>query len=178
MNIRKEFWLLLSAFILPIVLGVLFFYLNPNYFTQNTVNYGKLVEPIITTAEEDIVFSEKTPGTTQGIWTLVYVTNQCASDCAQTIKDTKTIRILMNDEMRRIQRMVLTNNESLTVDDPKVIIAKPSSTLSDKLSVFGSDQLFLIDPIGNVMLHYQPQGLDIRRVVKDLERLFKYSRIG
>ncbi len=142
------------------------------------MNYGKLVEPIITTVEDDIVFSDKTPGTTQGIWTLVYVINECGAECTQTIKDTKTIRILMNDEMRRLQRMVLTNNDNLNIEDPKVIIAKPSVALSDKLSVFGADQLFLIDPIGNVMLHYQPQGLDIRRVVKDLERLFKYSRIG
>jgi hypothetical protein len=29
-----------------------------------------------------------------------------------------------------------------------------------------------------VMLHYEPQGLEIKRVIKYLKRLFKYSRIG
>jgi hypothetical protein len=29
-----------------------------------------------------------------------------------------------------------------------------------------------------VMLHYNPQDLTIKRVIKDLDRLFKYSRIG
>jgi hypothetical protein len=32
--------------------------------------------------------------------------------------------------------------------------------------------------LGNVMLHYEPQALEIKRVIKDLKRLFKYSRIG
>jgi hypothetical protein len=36
----------------------------------------------------------------------------------------------------------------------------------------------LIDPIGNIMLYYEPQNIDIRLVIKDLKRLFKYSRIG
>jgi hypothetical protein len=36
----------------------------------------------------------------------------------------------------------------------------------------------LIDPIGNIMMYYQPEGVDIKRVVKDLKRLLKYSRIG
>jgi len=28
------------------------------------------------------------------------------------------------------------------------------------------------------MLYYEPQNIDIRLVIKDLKRLFKYSRIG
>jgi hypothetical protein len=32
--------------------------------------------------------------------------------------------------------------------------------------------------LGNIMLHYDPQTLVIKRVLKDLKRLLKLSRIG
>ena len=54
MTFKKEFWALLSIFLLPIGLGTLFFYLNPGYFSQNTVNYGELISPVIVTEKSDI----------------------------------------------------------------------------------------------------------------------------
>ena len=54
MTARKEFWLLLAMFILPIAFGTLFFYANPNYFSESTVNYGELIRPVIATEENDI----------------------------------------------------------------------------------------------------------------------------
>ena len=37
--------------------------------------------------------------------------------------------------------------------------------------------IFLIDPLGNIVLRY-PADPDIRRMAKDLERLLRASRIG
>ncbi len=177
MNSRKELWVLLASFIVPIALGAAFFYWNPAAFTNNTVNYGEFVNPIITTEEQDIVFDEKTKGTLQGLWTLAYVANQCDDVCVQALKDTKTIRILMNEDMRRIQRLLLVNG-SIDFQESGVFIAHPSTALSQKLAKFPSNTLFLIDPLGNIMLRYNAQELNIKRVIKDLDRLFKYSRIG
>jgi len=39
------------------------------------------------------------------------------------------------------------------------------------------DHVFLIDPRGNVMLRFPPNA-DPSRVIKDLQRLLKYSAIG
>ncbi|MDG2354018.1 MAG: hypothetical protein P8L86_04305 [Gammaproteobacteria bacterium] len=177
MNSKKELWVLLASFILPIALGTAFFYWNPTAFTGTTVNYGKFVNPIITTEEQDVVFDEKTKGTLQGLWTLAYVTDQCDNACIKTLKDMKTIRILMSEDMRRIQRMLLINGTT-DLQEHGVLIANPSEALSQQLNKFPRNSLFLIDPLGNVMLHYNPQDLTIKRVIKDLDRLFKYSRIG
>jgi hypothetical protein len=177
MNSKKELWVLLASFILPIALGTAFFYWNPTAFTGTTVNYGKFVNPIITTEEQDVVFDEKTKGTLQGLWTLAYVTDQCDNACIKTLKDMKTIRILMSEDMRRIQRMLLINGAT-DLQEHGVLIANPSEALSRQLNKFPRNSLFLIDPLGNVMLHYNPQDLTIKRVIKDLDRLFKYSRIG
>ncbi|SMN12972.1 putative transmembrane protein [Bathymodiolus heckerae thiotrophic gill symbiont] len=177
MNSKKELWVLLASFVLPIALGTAFFYWNPTVFTGNTVNYGEFVNPIIATQKQDMVFSKNSQGDLQGLWTLTYATNVCDNACEKTLEDMKTIRTLMNDNMRRVQRLLLINGSS-NLQKKGLLIAKPSRALQQKLRKFPNNSLFLIDPLGNVMLRYNPQSLDIRRVIKDLQRLFKYSRVG
>jgi hypothetical protein len=40
-----------------------------------------------------------------------------------------------------------------------------------------SDHIYLIDPLGNLVLRY-PRGADPMKVNRDLTRLLKYSRVG
>ena len=178
MTVRKEFWLLLAMFILPIAFGTLFFYANPNYFSESTVNYGELVRPVIATEEGDIEIDGG--ASLQGIWTMVYVSSRCDDVCEKAAADMKTIRTLMNADMRRIQRMIIIeNNSTSTVNDETLIKAKiTSEKLTKSLKKYAENAIYLIDPIGNIMLYYEPQNIDIRLVIKDLKRLFKYSRIG
>ena len=178
MTAKKEFWALLAMFILPIAFGTLFFYANPNYFSESTVNYGELVRPVIATDGDDIEIEGD--ASLQGIWTMVYVSNRCDNACEKAVADMKTIRTLMNDDMRRIQRMIIiTDSSTPTSNDESLIKARVNSEkFKQSLKKYTENAIYLIDPIGNVMLYYEPQNLDIRLVIKDLKRLFKYSRIG
>jgi cytochrome oxidase Cu insertion factor (SCO1/SenC/PrrC family) len=178
MTVKKDFWVLLSIFILPIAIGTLFFYLNPTYFSQNTVNYGELIRPVITTEKTDIEF--KDDATFNGFWTLAYVSKACDSFCEQAVADIKTIRTLINMDMRRIQRVLITENGSLPMsNDENLLIAKVTNEkLATKLAKFPENSIFLIDPIGNFMLYYNSTDINIKFVLKDLKRLLKYSRIG
>ena len=178
MTAKKEFWMLLAMFILPIAFGTLFFYANPNYFSESTVNYGELVRPVIATEEGDIEIDGG--ASLQGVWTMVDVSSRCDDVCEKAVVDMKTIRTLMNADMRRIQRMIIIeNNSTPTVNDETLIKAKiTSEKLTKSLKKYAENAIYLIDPIGNIMLYYEPQNIDIRLVIKDLKRLFKYSRIG
>lgn len=178
MTARKEFWMLLAMFILPIAFGTLFFYANPNYFSESTVNYGELVRPVIATDAADIEIDSAS--SLQGIWTIVYVSSRCDNVCEKAVADMKTIRTLMNADMRRIQRMIIIkDNSTPTSDDESLIKARiTSEKLTQSLKKYTENAIYLIDPIGNIMLYYEPQNIDIRLVIKDLKRLFKYSRIG
>ena len=178
MTAKKEFWALLAMFILPIAFGTLFFYANPNYFSESTVNYGVLVRPVIATDGDDIEIEGD--ASLQGIWTMVYVSNRCDDACEKAVADMKTIRMLMNDDMRRIQRMIIIDDNSTpTSNDENLIKARViSEKLTQSLKKYTENAIYLIDPIGNIMLYYKPQNIDIRLVIKDLKRLFKYSRIG
>ena len=177
MTIKKEFWALLSIFILPIGLGTLFFFLNPSYFTNSTVNYGELIRPVITTEKSDIVIDE---ATFNGIWTIAYVSSSCDALCEKAVADIKKIRTLINMDMRRIQRMLITEDGSVpSNNDDNLIKAKViSQKLTNSLKKFPKNAIYVIDPIGNFMLYYNPQDINIKFVLKDLKRLLKYSRIG
>ncbi len=178
MTARKEFWMLLAMFIMPIAFGTLFFYANPNYFSESTVNYGELVRPVIATDENDIEIDGD--ASLQGIWTIVYVSSLCDDVCEKAVVDMKTIRTLMNADMRRIQRMIIIEDNSTPTSDDKTLIKArvTSEKLTQSLKKYTENAIYLIDPIGNIMLYYKPQNIDIRLVIKDLKRLFKYSRIG
>jgi len=178
MTAKKEFWMLLAMFILPIAFGTLFFYANPHYFSESTVNYGELVRPVIATDEGDIEIDGS--ASLQGIWTIVYVSSRCDEACEKAVADMKTIRTLMNADMRRIQRMIIIEDSSIPTSDDKALIKArvTSEKLTQSLEKYTENAIYLIDPIGNIMLYYEPQNIDIRLVIKDLKRLFKYSRIG
>ena len=178
MTFKKEFWALLSIFLLPIGLGTLFFYLNPTYFSQNTVNYGELITPVIVTEKSDLDI--KGDASLQGVWTLAYVTDRCDILCNQAIADVKTIRTLINMDMRRIQRMLITDDGSMpSNEDENLIFASiASDRLSGQLASFPENSIFLIDPIGNFMMYYNAKDINVKFVLKDLKRLLKYSRIG
>jgi len=178
MTARKEFWVLLAMFILPIAFGTLFFYANPNYFSESTVNYGELIRPVILTDENDIEIDGD--ASLEGIWTMVYISSRCDDACEKAVADMKTIRTLMNDDMRRIQRMIIIeDSSSLISNDENLIKARLNSEkIKQSLKKYTENAIYLIDPIGNIMLYYEPQNIDIRLVIKDLKRLFKYSRIG
>ena len=92
----------------------------------------------------------------------------------------KTIRTLINMDMRRIQRMLIAKDGSIpSQEDESLILASiNNSDLYSKLSSFPKNSIFLIDPIGNFMLYYNPTYINVKFVIKDLKRLLKYSRIG
>jgi len=178
MTARKELWVLLAMFVLPIVLGTLAYYYVVDKGVDSTVNYGEFVQPIITTEKSDIALEGE--NTLQGLWTIAYVAQSCDAACNISIKSIKDTRILMNADMRRVQRIaIIADGSGPSEIDEGLIDAKiTSDSVKARLQAFPQRSIFLIDPLGNIMLHYQPDGFDIKRVIKDLKRLFKYSRIG
>lgn len=178
MTAKKELWVLLAMFVLPIVLGTMAYYYVIDKGVDSTVNYGELVRPVITTEQGDITLEGE--NALQGLWTLAYVAQTCDAACNTSIKNIKDIRILMNADMRRVQRIAVIADHTTPIEaDAGLITASiEGEGLQSQLGEFPQPAIFLIDPLGNIMLHYKPEGFEIKRVIKDLKRLFKYSRIG
>ncbi len=167
MKSRNSLFILLAIFIVPIVLGNLFFFLYPNFFIAQTVNYGVLIKPIIQLKKVDYL---------QGRWSLLYRTEYCDNTCKTVLNKAKTLHLLTNDKAKRLQRLLLTSKDY--VNKVNITIKPLDDYTSSQLADFAPQTLFLVDPLGNVVLAYDGLNFNIKKALKDLKRLLKYSRVG
>ena len=84
--------------------------------------------------------------------------------------------------MNRLQRVLISNSES-EIDISKsypglTIIKNKPDKLSGLLNNISSKtSILLVDPLGNVILRYDNQ-FEGKKLLKDIKKLFKLSRIG
>lgn len=169
---------------LPVAASYLAYYV---WQPQDKVNYGELIEfaplPDATLAgiagqavfeREDLV----------GQWTIVYAgPGACATACRQALYAARQSRLAQGKEMGRVARLWLVTDDTEPAPDLlaehdglRVARAHPA-WLTMMPSAGQRAHLFLVDPFGNVMMRF-PQHPDIKLVIKDLERLLKYSPLG
>jgi hypothetical protein len=95
----------------------------------------------------------------------------------------------MNKGLTRIRRVVLIIPEidpelakPWWIDDTRLLRSKPALSLVEKLkkirkSEIPEGMIFLMDPLGNLMMQYEPE-FDPYKVKSDLYKLLKISQIG
>ncbi len=171
-------------------------YLSSNAtWMGGATNNGELITPPITTERNEFTgfddFSIKNMKELQGRWVLVNIipNNTCNSVCQQAMHKTKQIRLMMNKGLTRIRRVVLIipeiDPESAKpwwIDDTRLLRSKPALSLVEKLkkirkSEIPEGMIFLMDPLGNLMMQYEPE-FDPYKVKSDLYKLLKISQIG
>ncbi len=167
---------------------------NTSWMGAST-NNGILITPPVTTEKSEFIgyddFAIENMKELIGHWVLVNVipNNDCDSVCQQAIHKTKQLRLMMNKDLTRIRRVVLIIPEinvdlakQWWKDDARLLRSKPSKSLVDKLNNItkaniDEGMLFLIDPLGNIMMQYE-SGFDPYKVKKDLGKLLRISQIG
>jgi len=159
-------------------------------------NYGELVEPRALEAyalapllPPAIAAPSTLPATLRGRWFLLSVDGgDCDEHCERKLYHARQLRTMQGKEMERVERV-------WAIDDtatPASRLAEPyagtllltgeaAATLLRALPVPAGgrarDHLYLVDPLGHVMMRY-PREAEPSRMHKDLVRLLKYSRIG
>lgn len=198
---KKSFLWLIAVFVAPILLGtLLFFNLERLGFKKGSVNYGTLIQPAFPAQVHDLMQADqKAPreNTLAKKWTLLYIQqNNCDSLCQERLLLIKRIRLLMNEQMRRVRTVFVSNPTTSrsvsTKDNPDLVLAtiaqtsltNPSST-ADTPSAFlkqfpelGENAIYLLDPLGNLMMYYPQVEPNAKKMIKDLMKLLKYSHLG
>jgi hypothetical protein len=166
---------LAALFLLP--LGLAFFtYYGSGWRPAGRVNHGVLITP----ARPLAAF--------RGNWSLVYVGNgACDSACRQALYVMRQTRLALNNDMTRLQRVFLASGdcsacELLARVDPGLeVLAAGGAAGTALLSEFPSPgrehSLFVVDPLGNLMMSYDVRG-DPHGLLEDLKKLLKLSHIG
>ncbi len=120
-------------------------------------------------------------------WGLVVVASgSCDKTCRDVLYKTRQAHVALNRNQTRISRFFVTptvgRDEEIVFSNfmkdqhPGVTTLKGSMPSMD-FTTDESVRVFLVDPLGNVMLWYG-QEHDGKQILKDMEKLLKASRIG
>ena len=189
--------LLVLACGLPMVASWVF-YLNPHLLPEKRGNFGKLIEPphplrnihMLTAAGKDFRIED-----VQGKWSLLWLTSlPCGSECGSQLHRMHNIRLALRENSVRFQSFAIRLTDSNTdawikkeTEFPDTILLRGSEeelrdlamqfTTAAGLSTSQTDGFYLVDPLGNLMMRYDTNA-DFKGILKDLERLLKYSWVG
>lgn len=160
------------------------------YFWQPSgrTNYGELLSPahIASSPLTDVAGAPFDVAQLRGKWTYITVDSGACDDyCRDKLWKMRQVRRTQGKYMERIERLwLLTDTQMpdtalLTEHQGMRVVRAAGSALLTQLpaAVDARDPIYLMDPLGNLVLRY-PRGADPSRMKKDLERLLKVSRIG
>jgi len=195
---RQGLVLLLLIFLAPtFVAWVMHHSGEGGWQPSGTTNRGTLVHPArpLSLPAEILAGDAPLNDYLQGKWTLLYFGDaDCDAVCNTNLYNMRQVRIAQNEEMRRVQRLFLLRSETIpgalaslleqeysnmTVTRVTVEQARQIAPdfLIDGVSMQGAERVYIIDPLGNLMMYYPP-GADPGGMLKDLQKLLKYSKIG
>ena len=183
---------------LLMVLGVCAFPLVASYFTYYVIkpsgrtNYGALINPRdypipalgVTTLEGKPSGLEAF----KGKWIMLQTgPSDCQEACKKQLFAMRQLRLMQGKEMERLERVWLVTDEQpldtlvMREFDGTRILRVQAAALKSWLPVEpggnAADHMYLIDPLGNLMMRF-PKDADPSKVKKDIGKLLKASAIG
>lgn len=176
--------------------GIAWYLANNTSWMTGGTNNGQLIVPPITTEKNEFVgfdeFSKKNIKELYGHWVLISLVSnkECVELCQQSIFKTKQLRLMMNKDLTRIRRLAVIlpgidvdlAKQQWWKDDTRLLRSKASAVFIAKLKKLKDGNipdgmLLLMDPLGNVMMQYEPD-FDPYKVKKDMGKLLRISQIG
>jgi hypothetical protein len=155
-------------------------------------NYGDLIDPrqhpLPTLGATGLDGKPAELAALKGKWIMLQV---APGDCQQRCKDQlvamRQLRLMQGKGMERIERVwLVTDNAPLdtmlmkVIDGTRMLRVPPGAVTAWLPVAQGSavtDHLYLIDPLGNLMMRF-PKDADPAKVKKDIGKLLKASAIG
>lgn len=178
-------WLIGVLCVAPVVASYFAYYVMP---PGGHTNYGELMDAMpLPDARLGLV--DGTPfqlSQLRGKWVLLMAGSaRCDEACRRTLFTLRQLRLTQGKDMERIERVWLVSDDAVPSDalmsDYRGIwlVRAAASELLTRLPAEHphTEYIYLIDPLGNLVLRY---GRDAEpgKMIKDLTRLLKTSRIG
>jgi len=194
---RVRLILLALLFLSPALAAWLVFsFKSPSSYA--TKNHGQLIRPAVPLRDFNLQREDGSAVTLhvlRGKWTLLSIgSTTCDKTCKDTLYTLHQCRLAQGGELRRVQRLYLIAGEGDTSAykalqrghaDLMVAHGNPVEVngLVEQLhaavgiSATQPGRVYIIDPLGNVMMTYAP-GFEPEGLIKDLERLLRVSQVG
>ena len=155
---------------------------------QSRLNYGELIEarPISDPELRRLDGGAFRLSQLRGRWVLLQIdSGACAEACGKKLVYMRQVRLAQGKDAGRIERMWLLADATppdaaLLRDHEGLRVARaPGGRFLGEFPAARSpsDHIYLLDPLGNLMLRF-PGDPDAQRMVNDLARLLRASRVG
>ena len=186
---RRKLFIVLAICAAPLLASYFTYYvIKP----QSRTNYGTLLDPrnypmpaLGSTALDGTALSLDAY---KGKWLMLQINDaDCQDACRKRLYDMRQLRAAQGKEMERIERIwLITDDQPLDTVlmreyDGMRHLRVTRQVLQGWLPVEAgttlSDHIYLLDPLGNLMMRY-PKDADPNQIKKDLVRLLKASSIG
>jgi hypothetical protein len=183
-------YLLLAVCVAPVIASYTAYYLLP---PSGRTNYGALVEPqrpLPALSLRRLDGTAVEAASLRGSWLMVQVDGGgCDAACAKKLWQMRQLRLTTGKDADRVGRLWLIVDEAPLATS---VIREYDGTMflrarADEVAAFLplpagpgaslADHIWLIDPLGNLMMRW-PKDADPNRMKKDLIRLLKASGIG
>ena len=182
---RWSLWLIVALCVAPVIASYIAYYVTP---PAGHTNYGeRLNAPPLPPAQLRLVDGAPFEmSALRGKWVLLMADSaQCNEACQRKLLVMRQLRLTQGKEMERIERAWLISDEGAVESGVAGefrgtwLIRAGAGGILKSLPVEGplTDYIYVLDPLGNVVLRY-PRDAEPGRMIKDLTRLLKTSRIG
>jgi len=186
---KWKLYMVIGICVAPILISYLTYYvIKPTGRT----NYGTLLDPrlypmpklnsvLLGGAPEELTAYK-------GKWIMLQVSSSdCHTKCQSGLFAMRQLRLMQGKDMDRIERVLLVTDQQpietmlIRAYDGMHILRVDAKALDAWLpaepGTTDQDRLYLIDPLGNLMMRYTVDA-DPNKVKKDLAKLLKASSIG
>jgi hypothetical protein len=177
-------------FFAPVGLSFYLYYGHSTLQPGRRVNVGELVQPPRPLPASGLTRADGGAGGADLLlrkWTLLYVgAGACDARCREALYDTRQVRLALDRDMDRVQRLFIASgaccDTALLAAHPDLVVVRQDAAALPLLALLPapageSGRVFVIDPLGNLMMYYDPDAKP-KGMLEDLKRLLRLSHIG
>ena len=190
---RKTALLLFAVGFGPMLIATILFYtgwLNPAGHTNN----GTLVQPVVPVQALNLQTASGTPlqqrfgvEVDEPRWLLLVVSDQCLAQCEELLYLARQVNIALGKNATRVARAAalgqlpaeLARRWSSDYGLMERLSPVPGTrpVWPDGINPESEPRILLVDPFGNIMMHYGPDNTG-KDMLEDLKHLLRISQIG
>jgi cytochrome oxidase Cu insertion factor (SCO1/SenC/PrrC family) len=194
---RRQLLILAAIFFVPLAVAFWLYYGGSGWRPVGGTNKGDLIEPAVPLPAVPLTRADGTRTAAdflRGSWTVAYLGDgACDERCRKALYLSRQTRIALNKDIDRVQRVFLATGGRvdaafLAAEHPDLTVvligADPDSqSLLALIPAIGgvapaaAGRLYLVDPLGNLMLSYSATSPD-KALLTDVKKLLRLSHIG
>lgn len=182
---RIQLLLIAAVFLGPLALAAWLYFAGDDLTPEGRTNHGALLQPIVPLTDE--LPTSPLHEHNDGHWVLLYANvDVCDETCEFALYTLRQSRLMLGKEMDRLVRVFLHGDNApdtvLLADEHKGLVTLQDGGLKalldkNKPASLASGGYYLIDPLGNLVMYFQPD-IDPSAMVEDIKHLLELSRIG